>query len=285
MKIHLAFALAFAAACASGSTLQASQTSRPSIAASERSALLSLYAATDGLHWLNKDGWGGPPGTECDWAGVFCDYSGTEATVVGLHLAANGMTGTLPADLDQLQNLQELLLYENRLSGRVPKGVLAKFDSGRLRFLGYADQFSPISTITLELRPVGVLCGDYRVTIARDGAATLGRKFCRRASDDDRGTFWERSAGFVDRYSGDIDRLARLSETLQLERIAGKYSRAITHGTYETISIERSGQATVVIEDYSDSAPAPAWLMRRAIAGAIFNASWDTTERSAAVVE
>lgn len=284
--MRLVVTLAFAVVRTLGpTTLSAEQLGLPSIPASERSALLALYSATDGPHWLNKEGWGGPVGTECEWEGVLCDYMGSGAIVVGLHLGANRLTGVLPRELDLLPNLKELLLYDNKLSGRVPKGVLAKFDSGRLRFLGYATQFSSISAIKLELRPVGVLCGGYRAAIAPDGATTLERKYCRHASDEDRGTFWERSVGFIDRYSGDFDRLARLAETLQLERISGKYDRAITHGTYETITIQRAGHGSIVIEDYSDSAPAQAWLMRRAIAGAIFNASWEKTERSEVVIE
>lgn len=267
--------------CALGSAAQAT----PAIPATERSALLALYAATDGLHWLNRQGWGEPAGTECDWEGVVCDHSGSGVSVVGLYLGANGLTGALPAELDLLTNLQELLLYDNKLSGRVPKGILAKFDSGRFRFLGYANQFSPISAIKLELRPTGVLCGHYRATMRADGAATLERKVCRHESDGDRGTFWERSVGSIDGYSGDFDRLARLAETLQLERLSGKYGRSITHGAYETITIERLGQPSVIIEDYAASAPAQAWLMRRAIAGAIFNASWEKTDRSEVVVE
>jgi hypothetical protein len=77
----------------------------------------------------------------------------------------------------------------------------------------------------------------------------------------------------------------RLFETSHLERIAGKYERAITHGTYETITIELAGGGRVVVDDYAASAPAPAWLMKRAIAGALFNAIWDTTVRSPVVVE
>jgi len=246
----------------------------------ERAALIALYESAGGATWDKRDGWLGPPGTECDWAGVFCDYSDTQGSVIGLHLVANGLAGTLPNELDYLVNLNELLLFGNTLRGPVPPGLLKKFDSGRLRFLGYATQFSDVRLILLEVTPTGVICGDYSATLRADGSATLEQKVCRSSTPGDRGIFWETRKGFIDRYAGDFDRLARLSETLGLSELAGEYDRSITHSTFETITIETTTGRSIVIRDYADAASAQVWLMKRAIAGALFNAEWEDVQRS-----
>ncbi len=43
----------------------------------ERDALLAIFNATGGANWQSKDGWGGPPGTECNWYAVTCKISTT----------------------------------------------------------------------------------------------------------------------------------------------------------------------------------------------------------------
>lgn len=251
----------------------------------ERAALIALYRATDGANWKERDGWLGPPGTECEWSGVLCDFATTPPTVTGLHLHDNALRGHLPPELDHLTNLDQLVLFGNHLGGTVPPRILEKFDSGRLRFLGYAEYFSSVSAIRLEVSPRGVLCGDYDAIIHLGGAATLKAKFCRSSSPADRATFWETKTGYIDRYASDFDRLARLSEVLHLERLAGRYERSITHASFETITIDRRAASSIVISEYASSAPAQVWLMKRAIAGALFNATWETIERSEPVEE
>ena len=251
----------------------------------ERAALLALYESTNGDAWIARDGWGGPHGTECDWPGVSCGSTESERTVTGLHLIENNLAGPLPRALDDLRNLEELLILGNRITGTVPPKTLAKFDEGSLRFLGYAGQFSAVSIIKLTERAPSALCGDYEATIRANGAASLARKKCRNATPEDRATFWERSEGFVNRYTGDVDRLARLSEILRFDELEREYSRAITHGGTVTITLERELSAPLVVDEYASSAPARFWLMKRAIAGALFNAEWETTTQSEVVME
>lgn len=251
----------------------------------ERAALIALYRASGGESWKDRKGWLGAPGTECDWSGVICDHADIPAVVTSLHLFENGLRGTLPREIDDLTSLNELLLFGNELSGSVPPCLLEKFDSGRLRFLGYAEQFSSVSAIHLEMSPTGVICGDYEAVIRRDGAATLKQKFCRNASEQDRFTYWETQTGFIDRFAGDFDRLARLSETLHLEKFAGLYERSMTHAAFETLTIERDAKGEITIRDYGESGPASVWLMKRAIAGALFNADWESVERSTPIEE
>jgi Leucine-rich repeat (LRR) protein len=89
----------------------AAQVSKP-----EREALLALYENTGGVNWRNNSGWGGPPGTECEWYGVTC----RDGHVVELNLSANGLAGPLPEKMGNLTHLSYLVLDTNRLSGNIP---------------------------------------------------------------------------------------------------------------------------------------------------------------------
>lgn len=256
------------------------------IPAAERAVLLELYRSTNGEDWKHREGWGGPAGTECEWYGVICDNSDDgQLRVSGLYLGDNRLSGILPARLGELAGLSELLLYGNRLSGAVPASVLNRFDDGWLRFLGYAGQFSPIVEIRLSVRPTGVICGDYDVTLKVGGPDTVARKLCRNATAEDRSTFWERSSGRTGVYAGDIDRIARLVEATGFASLLASYRRSITHGTSETITVIYRNGTRRAVEDYAESAPAPMWLMKRAIAGAAFGGDWEHTTRTDPVVE
>ncbi|HEX6904773.1 MAG TPA: pre-peptidase C-terminal domain-containing protein [Thermoanaerobaculia bacterium] len=101
--------------------------SRAAVPAAERKALLALYSGTGGARWVNREGWGRPAGSECDWYGIRCNEART--TVEEIFLAENGLTGKLPAKLGNLPNLQTLDLESNALNGAIPK------DLGRLRNL------------------------------------------------------------------------------------------------------------------------------------------------------
>ncbi|MGZ8852716.1 MAG: leucine-rich repeat domain-containing protein, partial [Thermoanaerobaculia bacterium] len=84
----------------------------------ERNALLAVYNATNGPNWLLKDGWGGPPGTECGWYSVDCDSDQT--TVLRLVLGFNNLRGQIPAAIADLTNLEQLNLAVGELSGPIP---------------------------------------------------------------------------------------------------------------------------------------------------------------------
>jgi spore coat protein H len=71
---------------------------------SQRQALRDLYEATGGEQWRRQVAWMGGEGTECRWQGVTCDETGE--TVVGLDLAGNSLTGTLPTSMAELTDLQ-----------------------------------------------------------------------------------------------------------------------------------------------------------------------------------
>ncbi len=89
------------------------------IPASERAALLSLYASTNGGTWSRgSTSWNGPAGTECTWVGIQCDAGGT--TVTEIQLSANNLTGSLPGNLNDLTNLRRFEVASNLIAGAIP---------------------------------------------------------------------------------------------------------------------------------------------------------------------
>ncbi|RME63643.1 MAG: hypothetical protein D6790_04385 [Caldilineae bacterium] len=87
----------------------------------ECQALVSLYASTDGPHWITNTGWlsnttGNAP---CDWYGVTC----VDSHITELRLSANRLTGAMPRAIAGLSRLSILLLDNNRLEGPVPRAV------------------------------------------------------------------------------------------------------------------------------------------------------------------
>ena len=86
------------------------------IPAIERATLIALYNSTNGDNWSDNSGWNGALGTECSWYGVTC----TGDSVTQLSLISNQLTGSIPAELGNLTNLQRLNLSTNQLTGSIP---------------------------------------------------------------------------------------------------------------------------------------------------------------------
>jgi Leucine-rich repeat (LRR) protein len=95
------------------------------IPAEERSALIALYNAANGDSWYHSSGWKTPPlhtdgfampGTEDAWYGI--TVSGGHVTVISMD--SNRLNGSIPPELGNLGNLEELWLSANQLSGSIP---------------------------------------------------------------------------------------------------------------------------------------------------------------------
>lgn len=91
----------------------------------EREALIALYNSTTGDSWTDSSGWKTPPldsdgfampGMVCSWYGVTCSAD----RVIGLDLYQNLLTGSIPAELENLANLETLDLGDNQLTGSIP---------------------------------------------------------------------------------------------------------------------------------------------------------------------
>ena len=82
----------------------------------DRAALRVLYNATGGANWTdNTNWWSNEPLSE--WHGVSTDAQGH---VEELRLSANGLTGTIGAELGVLTHLTGLYLNDNELTGPIP---------------------------------------------------------------------------------------------------------------------------------------------------------------------
>ena len=101
-------------------------------ASPDRAALVALYNATDGDNWTNNTHWlsDTPIG---QWYGITTDEA---RRVTHLTLASNNLVGTIPAELGNLANLQNLVLDDNQLSGTIPPSFTSlaldvlRFDNG-----------------------------------------------------------------------------------------------------------------------------------------------------------
>ena len=79
-------------------------------------ALTALYNATDGANWNDRTNWLSDAPLE-QWYGVTVDGNGR---VIHLHLSGNQLSGPIPAQLANLNNLEKLILDNNQLSGPIP---------------------------------------------------------------------------------------------------------------------------------------------------------------------
>lgn len=77
---------------------------------SEKDILQKLYDNTNGPKWKNNKNWMDKNTNVCDWYGISCDES---MSVVSIILGANGLKGSVPTELFQLQKLEKLSLYES----------------------------------------------------------------------------------------------------------------------------------------------------------------------------
>ncbi len=81
-----------------------------------REALTAMYEALDGANWTRSDNWGTDAPLD-QWHGVSVNDRGR---VTRLDLSKNGLSGDIPAEIGDLESLQDLWLFGNQLSGPIP---------------------------------------------------------------------------------------------------------------------------------------------------------------------
>ena len=86
----------------------------------DHAALSALYTSTGGSSWRENRNWDittvPTPSELARWSGVIVSHG----ILSGLRLHRNNLTGTLPAELGNLQGLEDLRLPSNKLSGEIP---------------------------------------------------------------------------------------------------------------------------------------------------------------------
>ena len=85
--------------------------------AQDRAALVVLYLQTDGPNWTDNTNWARSREPLSEWHGVSTDEQGR---VEELRLSANGLNGTIGAELGVLTRLAGLYLNDNELTGTIP---------------------------------------------------------------------------------------------------------------------------------------------------------------------
>ena len=98
---------------------------------SDREVLEALYDATGGAGWTNRTNWK-TAAQLGEWHGVTTDTAGR---VTGLELVDNGLVGSIPPALGNLENLERLDLGSNALAGPIP-GELGRPANLKSLFLG-----------------------------------------------------------------------------------------------------------------------------------------------------
>jgi hypothetical protein len=281
--LRKSFLLAYAscllfAACLGQSDNSVSQ-NQHAIPPKEREALLALYTATDGDHWKDNDGWLGPPGTECDWHGVGCGtHDSPIRTVTALQLGQNSLNGAIPEQLGDLTNLEQLELFDNRLTGTVPEPLIRRWLSGALWVGAEGALFTDVSEIDFELDPSALLCGSQRIILRPNGGIVHFSKLCRKASPKDRTTFCEVKRGEI--WPQYFAKLAWLLNSNGFYELRPNYDRNMTEGAFESTRVVMSGKVYEVV-NYADAGPFALWVIQRAIESTVADAEWASTKRQA----
>ena len=100
----------FAFAGSASAPFASHRTASAQTVADDKTALTAFYNATGGANWTNNT----------DWHGVDTNDDGRVITLV---LSNNNLTGSIPAEIGKLSNLDVLLLQRNQLTGSIPAEI------------------------------------------------------------------------------------------------------------------------------------------------------------------
>lgn len=102
----------------------------------DRDALIALYNATNGDNWANKSNWCSDKPLN-EWHGVYTDNNNR---VHIIDLSSNNLSGVLPAEIGNLQELTSFNVNSNNIGGSIPESIgnLSKLEdfSAELNKLG-----------------------------------------------------------------------------------------------------------------------------------------------------
>ena len=106
------------------------------VSQAECEALVALYNATNGDNWRRSTNW--LSGQQvASWYGVTL----TDNTVTHLHLSSNDLSGTIPAEIANLEHLEYLYLSNNHeIGGQIPPEI-GNLSSLRILYL-HGNQFT-----------------------------------------------------------------------------------------------------------------------------------------------
>ncbi len=273
-----AFAVSLLLATCLGQANPSPASNQDTIPATERKALLALYAATDGEHWKDHEGWLGAPGTECEWEGVSCGQhqAGDPLAVTGIQLSENDLKGAVPVELAELTHLEYLTLFGNHLTRGMPEPLIRRWLSGSLWIAAEDPLLTDVSEIDFESAASSILCASSRIVLRSDTSMTYFAERCRNTNPEDRTTFCEIKQGRS--WPRQFAKLAWLLNDDGFYELRHDYDRSVTEGTFESTRVIRDGKKYEVV-NYADAGPFNLWAIQRSIMGSIEGAGWVSTKR------
>ena len=121
-------------------------------AQTSREALGLLYKATDGKHWLRREGWMSHRPLD-QWEGITCNDNGE---IIKIDLSENNLRGKLPDIFDAFPHLEQLNLRSNSIGGEIPPS-LARI--GKIRRIDIRDNRLSTSTLYVPRQRIDRVAG------------------------------------------------------------------------------------------------------------------------------
>lgn len=250
--------------------------------AAEQRVLEAFFRSTRGQAWRANTGW---LVTEkpCEWEGVRCEptYEGAQraATVIGLSLPFNNVSGELPLDFERLANLKFLDLRGNTIRGTFPERWLERWDRNDFELSIGGNRFSNLaSKIRIEVSASGVRCSyeedtHYFYEFAADGSVRFESVMCGK-----------RDTEYVRVREGEgptLDRASRALKRLGFFDAESSYSYPFTFATHQTYvrTTVWWGDTSKTVETYGSQGPVNIWAIERLVFGLADGVRWKKESR------